>query len=78
MTPHEAYRKCKNENERTEELEKIIASNAIVSLHYIASVIKKPFPLCHPVIFNSKWRDKYIDFLKLINYDLSEIGEWLI
>jgi hypothetical protein len=78
MTPHEAYRKCKNENERAEELEKIIASDVIVSLHYIANVIKKPFPLCHPVIFNSTWKDDYLKFLKSINYDLNEIEEWLI
>jgi hypothetical protein len=41
-------------------------------------IIKDPFHLGHPIIFNSGYRNEYLNFLKFINYDLNEIGEWLI
>jgi len=61
-----------------EKGEKIISNVAFYSYHYSVYVIQKPFPLGHTVIFNSYFKDDYINFLKCINYDLSEIGEWLI
>jgi hypothetical protein len=63
---------------RFEEGEKSIANDPTCSYLYARDVIKSPFPLCHPVIFSSPFKDDYIDFLKSINYDLREIGEWLI
>ena len=104
MTPHEAYRKCKNQKKRIPELEDFIATDKICSYRYARDIIKRrwkhgeknivndpewsyryardviegPFYLGHAVIFNSFWKDKYINFLKSINYDLSEISEWLL
>ena len=63
---------------RFERGERSIANNAEYSYNYARYLIEKEFPLCHHFIFNSKWRDKYIYFLKSINYDLNEISEWLI
>jgi len=63
---------------RFEGGEKSIATDVEYSYNYARYIIEEEFPLCHYIIFNSKWRDKYIDFLKSINYDLNEIGEWLI
>jgi hypothetical protein len=60
------------------EGEKIITTNPHYSYWYAKNIINHPFLLCHPIIFNSEWKNKYIDFLKSINYDLSEISEWLI
>ena len=55
-----------------------ISKDPEYSHHYAHYIIKDLFPLCHPIIFKSKWKERYIDFLKSINYDLSQIGEWLI
>ena len=60
------------------EGEKIIANHLYYSYLYARNIIKGMFPLCHYNIFYSLYKDKYIDFLKSINYDLSEIEEWLI
>ena len=60
------------------EGEKIITTNPHYSYWYAKNIINRAFPLCHPIIFNSEWKNKYIDFLKKINYDLSKIVEWLI
>ena len=63
---------------RFEKGEQIIVTDPENSYFYARYVIKDPFHLCHHIIFNSEWRDEYIKFLKSINYDLSEISEWLI
>jgi hypothetical protein len=67
---------------RFEEGESSIATDPECSYLYARNVIKGPFELCHSVIFNSEWRNNYIDFLKSINCDFKEIyeqyGEWLI
>jgi hypothetical protein len=63
---------------RWEEGEKSICTHPEYSYLYARHVLKGPFHLCHPIIFNSKWKENYIDFLKFINYDLGEIAEWLI
>jgi hypothetical protein len=63
---------------RWEEGEKIIATDSEYSWLYAKKIINHPFLLCHPVVFNSGFKNHYIKFLKSINYDLSEIGEWLI
>jgi hypothetical protein len=65
-------------NGRFEECEKTIATDSYWSYYYACYVIDSPFQLCHPIIFNSEYRKEYIEFLKSINYDLSEIGEWLL
>ena len=58
--------------------EKTISKDIHYSLLYAQHVIKGPFHLCHPIIFNSSYKKDYILFLKSINYNLSEISEWLI
>ena len=82
MTPKEVYYKCHYEVKRIPELENIIAIDPFYSYWYAFYVIKGPFLLCHPIIFNSEYKDGYINFLKSINYDFKEIyeqyGEWLI
>jgi len=60
-----------------EKGEKIISTVAFYSYHY-SYLINESFPLGHTVIFNSYFKNDYINFLKCINYDLREIGEWLI
>jgi len=72
------YYACNVIKGRFEEGEKIIATELYWSYYYACNVVKGPFNLCHPVIFNSIWKNKYIRFLKSINCDLTEIGEWLI
>jgi hypothetical protein len=69
---------CHIINGRWEEAESSIATNSQYSYLYALYVIHGPFHLCHHFIFNSKWKDDYIDFLKSINYDFNEISEWLI
>ena len=78
MTPKEAYLKCKNEKKRIPELESIVATDLYYSYCYARDLIKGPFELCHSIIFNSEYKDRYVNFLKSINYDLNQIGEWLI
>jgi hypothetical protein len=67
---------------RSEEFEKSIAIDPKYSYWYALDIIKSPFELCHHIIFNSEYKELYINFLKSINYDLNEIeeqyGEWLI
>jgi hypothetical protein len=58
--------------------EKIISTDIHHSYHYAVNVTKTAFPLCHPYIFNSPYKEPYIKFLKSIGYDLNEISEWLI
>lgn len=58
-----------------EKGEDIISIDAAWSYHYSILVVKGPFEKCHPIIFNSRYKDDYINFLKLIKYDYSE---WLI
>jgi hypothetical protein len=60
---------------RFEECEKTIATDSTYSYLYARSVIKKPFHLGHAKILNSKHKNHYIEFLKSINYDISE---WLL
>ena len=77
--PFYSYRYARNIiNGRFIEGEKIISTDPFYSYYYARCVIKDSFHLGHTVIFNSYFKDDYIQFLKLINYDLSEIGEWLI
>ena len=64
--------------DRFEEGEKTISMYPEYSYWYARNIIKGPFNLCHSTIFNSEYKDAYIDFLKSINYDLNEIGEWLL
>jgi hypothetical protein len=58
--------------------EKNISKDPLYSYVYIYEVIKRPFEKCHPIIFNSEYKDEYLNFLKSINYDLNKISEWLI
>lgn len=58
--------------------EEVISKNPKHSLWYAIKVINEPFEKCHPVIFNSKYKNSYIDFLRLINYKMINIEEWLI
>ena len=77
--PFYSYRYARNIIEgRFIEGEKIISTDPHYSYYYARCVIKDPFHLGHHIIFNSEYKDGYVNFLKLINYDLSEIGEWLI
>jgi hypothetical protein len=64
--------------ERFLEGEKIISNNPQFSYFYAMNLIKGPFHLCHSTIFNSELKDDYLDFLKKINCNISEYGEWLI
>jgi hypothetical protein len=58
--------------------EKIISTEPFYSYRYAKNILKNVFHLAHPRIFNSSFKNDYINFLKSINYDLNEIGEWLI
>ena len=94
MTPREAFEKCKNKNYKVSELEKIIITDSYYSYLYARNIIYEKFEkgeknittdsytsycnILHPIIFNSEYKDEFIDFLKSINYDLNEISEWLI
>ena len=67
---------------RFEKGEEEISCNLHYSYHYAVNILKGPFYLCHPYIFESKYKEPYISFLKSIGYDIKEIydqyGEWLI
>lgn len=81
MSPLEAYDECLLNNKRIYELEKIIAESDMCSYWYAINIIKGPFHLAHPTFFNSihdYYKNKYLFFLKSINYNLNEIGEWFI
>ena len=58
--------------------EEAINKHPEYSFWYALYVIKQPFEKCHSHIFNSQYKDKYIKFLKSINYDMGKISEWLI
>jgi hypothetical protein len=60
------------------EGEKVISIDSFYSYMYAKYVLNGPFHLGHHIIFNSEYKYDYLDFLKSINYDLKEIGEWLI
>lgn len=49
-----------------------------LSYKYAINIIQGPFEKCHPVILNSSFKYNYMEFLKSINYDMSEISEWLL
>lgn len=55
--------------------EDIISKHPEWSCYYAVDVIKGPFERCHNFIFKSRWKNKYADFLKSIDYDYTE---WLI
>jgi hypothetical protein len=55
--------------------ENTISKHPEWSCYYAIDVIKEPFEKCHNLIFKSNFKNKYIDFLKSINYDYCE---WLI
>ena len=63
---------------RWEKGEQSIATNCHYSYWYAINIINCPFHLGHHFIFNSRWKEDYIIFLKSINYDLNEIIEWLL
>lgn len=58
--------------------EEVISKNPSWSFSYAYEIIKGPFEKCHHIIFNSSWKNVYINFLKSKNYDINKIGEWLI
>lgn len=58
--------------------EESIANNSHYSYWYAINILNRPFHLGHHFIFNSRWKNDYISFLKSINYDLNEISEWLL
>ena len=64
--------------DRWEDGEKSIATDSEWSYLYARDVLKGNFELCHHIIFNSKYKDEYVNFLKSINYDLNKISEWMI
>lgn len=81
MSPLEAYDECLLNNKRIEELEEVIAESDMCSYWYAIHIIKGPFYLAHPTFFNSindYYKNKYLSFLKEINYDIKQIGEWFI
>jgi hypothetical protein len=79
MTPQDFFYKSKKE---LKKLEKAISKDEFYSYRYAVDILNGPFHLGHPVIFNSTYKNDYIKFLKLINYNLIQIcdqyGEWLI
>ena len=79
IDPEYSYRyACYIIKGRWEESERSIATDSQYSYLYAFYVLNGPFHLCHHIIFNSRWSDEYLNFLKSINYDLNEISEWLI
>ena len=60
------------------EGEEMISTSGFHSYMYAKYVLNSAFTLCHSIIFNSEYKEEYIDFLKSINYDLSETSEWLL
>jgi hypothetical protein len=45
---------------------------------YAESFYKDIFYPCHPVIFKSKYKERYLNLLKSFNVDFNKISEWLI
>ena len=58
--------------------EEVISKDPDWSYEYICDIIEEPFEKCHPYIFNSEYKENYINFLKSIDYDITKISEWLI
>ena len=63
---------------RFDEAKHTIASDPLWAFWYAKDILCNPFEECHYVIFNSKYKNEYIGFLKSIGYDLNKISEWLI
>jgi hypothetical protein len=61
-----------------EKGEESISKDPENSYYYAHDVIKRPFQKSHSIVFNSDYKNRYVDFLKFINYDLNKISEWLI
>lgn len=60
------------------EGEPIIATNAEYSYMYVEYFYKDIFYPCHPVIFKSNYKERYLNLLKSFNVDFNKISEWLI
>ena len=60
------------------EGEPIIATNPEYSFMYVDYFYKDIFYPCHPIIFKSKYKERYLNRLKSCGVDLSKISEWLI
>ena len=58
--------------------EEAISKNSECSHHYACNIIKEPFEKGHSVIFNSEYKDEYLNFLKSFNYDMNKISEWML
>jgi hypothetical protein len=61
-----------------EKGEKSISKDPYCSYLYTLYVIKRPFEKSHPLIFNSEYKDEYLNFLKSFNYDMNKISEWML
>lgn len=61
-----------------EEGENTICNNPFFSLSYAKKILEGPFEKCHPYIFDSEYKDIYYRFLRLTDYDMNKIIEWLI
>lgn len=61
------------------KLEEVISRSQHFSFLYAKNILKGPFPRGHEVLFkDSIFKNKYLTFLRSINYNINEIGEWLI
>jgi hypothetical protein len=84
MTPYHAYitfvhTDCNYTKSEILKLEGIISQSQLFSFLYSKCILKGPFHRGHPVLFrDSIFKNRYITFLKSINYNINEIGEWLI
>jgi len=84
MTPYYAYKSflSTNANYTKSEilkLEKVISNSKHFSFLYAKNILKGPFHHGHAILFNdSIFKNKYLTFLRSINYNINEIGEWLI
>ena len=63
---------------RWERGEEVISKNSHYSYYYARDIIQEPFEKCHPIIFNSEYKNNYMNFLKSKKYELNKISEWLI
>jgi len=84
MTPYYAYTAFLSTNanynkSEIQKLEGIISQSQHFSFLYSKFILKGPFVKGHPVLFrDSIFKNKYLTFLRSINYNINEIGEWLI
>ena len=77
--PYSSYRYARDVIKRYwEKGENLISSDPEWSYRYAFYIIKGSFEKCHPIIFNSKYKNEYMIFLESINYDMNKISEWLI